>query len=121
MLARDDAEHPVPPEWHAIFHRIADAFAAGNYDLRTPPIAGASAIDRSTAKFISDCVAAYGDSLAPLHPFTWEHAIYQWTNGYWRFLVDLTTQNEQVSDLTLHAKLYDAEDAQLEVVSVHVP
>lgn len=84
-------------------------------------IAGASAIGPSTAKFISDCVIAYGDSLAPLHSSTWEHAIYHWTDGYWMFLVDLTTQNQQVSDLTLHAKLHDTEDSQLEVVSVHVP
>ncbi len=121
MLARDDAEHPVPPEWHATFHRLADAFVAGNYDLRNPPIVGASAIDRSTAEFIADCVMAYGDNLVPLHPSTWERAIYHWENGYWMFLVDLTTQSEQVSDLTLHAKLYDTEDSQLEVVSVHVP
>jgi hypothetical protein len=121
MLAKDDAEHPVPPEWRATFHRIADAFAVGDYELCNHTIANVSAIDRPTAEFISGCVAAYGDSLTPLHPSTWERAIYHWTGGCWTFLVDLTTTNEQVSDLTLHAKLYDTEDSKLEVMSVHVP
>jgi len=42
-------------------------------------------------------------------------------NGYWQLLVDLTTQREQVSDLTLHAKLHDTEPPTLEIESVHVP
>ncbi|WP_425454941.1 DUF7668 domain-containing protein [Hephaestia caeni] len=50
-----------------------------------------------------------------------ERSVYRWLDGYWLFLVDLTTKDEEVSDLTLHAKLADASDARLEVQSVHVP
>lgn len=41
--------------------------------------------------------------------------------GYWQFLVDLTTDSEEVSDLTLHVTLRDAEPPTLEIGSVHVP
>lgn len=41
-------------------------------------------------------------------------------DGYWQLLVDLSTTREQVSDLTLHAKLYDTEPLTLEIESVHV-
>jgi hypothetical protein len=41
--------------------------------------------------------------------------------GYWQFLVDLTTEAENVSDLTVHAILRDSDNARIEVQSVHVP
>ncbi|MBC9035118.1 hypothetical protein IAG41_22240 [Sphingomonas sp. JC676] len=121
MFAKDDAEHPIPPEWHAIFREIADAFVAGDYALLDRTIVGVSPINPSTARFIADSVLAYGDSLAPLHPSVWKSAVYRWMDGYWQLLVDLTTTKEQVSDLTLHAKLYDTAGPTLEIESVHVP
>jgi hypothetical protein len=42
-------------------------------------------------------------------------------DGYWQFLVDLTTAGEKASDLTLHAKLNDGAPPRLEIQSVHVP
>ncbi len=36
-------------------------------------------------------------------------------------LVDLSTEGEPVSDLTLHVKLSEGADLPLEIVSVHVP
>jgi hypothetical protein len=42
-------------------------------------------------------------------------------DGYWQFLIDLTTTAEPVSDLVIHARLRDDGLARLEVQSVHVP
>jgi hypothetical protein len=121
MFAKDDDEHPVPLELHATFHKIAEAFAAGDYALRNHAIAGVRLVDPSTADSIAVAVSAYGDRLAPLHASTWDHAVYRWMGGYWQFLVDLTTDSEEVSDLTLHVTLRDAESPTLEIGSVHVP
>ncbi len=121
MLAKDDAEHPVPSQWHATFHRVADAFVKGDYALCDNIIDGVLPVDSATAEFIAESITAYGDSLAPLHPNTWQRAVYRWMDGYWQFLVDLTTASEEVSDLTLHAKLYDGDSPRLEIQSVHVP
>jgi len=121
MLLQDDDEHLVPPELHAMFNEIADAFAAGDYPLRSHAIAGVGAIDSSTAEAIAESVSAYGDRLASLHSSIWDHAVHRWMDDHWQVLVDLTTERQQVSDLTLHAKLYDTEPRTLEVQSVHVP
>lgn len=120
MLERDDAEHPVPAEWHPIFCQIADAFAAGDFQLRDHPVDRVSMIAPATASSIAASVSAYGDRLAPLHPSTWSRSVYRWMEGYWQLLVDLTTESEEVSDLTLHAKIHDADPPTLEIESVHV-
>jgi hypothetical protein len=120
MLVRDDHEHSVPSELHATFHEIAGAFAIGDYLLRNHAILGVREVDPLTAKAIAESVSAYGGSLAPLHPSTWDYAVYRWMGDYWQMLVDLTTEGEDVSDLTLHAKLHDTEPPTLEIESVHV-
>jgi hypothetical protein len=121
MLQRDDDEHEVPSEWRIPFQRIVDAFLQDDFQLSDHPIDRVAPISPATAKVIVSNVNAYSASLAALNTATWERSIYRWMNGYWLFLVDLTTNDEEVSDLTVHAKLADALDARLEVQSVHVP
>ena len=119
-LEKDYSEHPVPEALRPTFRKIADAFVAGDYTLRSHPIEGVAPVDPEVADLIESNVTAYGDALAPLDEETWVRSIYQWEQGYWEFLVDLTTENQPVSDLTLHAKLWEA-DFRLEIWSVHVP
>jgi hypothetical protein len=122
MLQKDDAEHPVPEPLRSTFRQIADAFTAGDFQLRDHPIHGVRPIDPDTAKWIADNISAYGETLAPLNEETWDRSIYRWMDGYWQMLVDLTTSSEPVSDLTLHAKLYEAGgDFALAVEAVYVP
>jgi len=122
MLSKDGAEHPVPEPLRSTFRQIADAFVAGDYQLRDHPIAGVKPVAPDTAKWIADNISAYGDTLAPLNEDTWDRSIYRWMDGYWQMLVDLTTTSERVSDLTLHAKLYEkGDDFALAVEAVYVP
>lgn len=103
-----------------MFHEVAAAFVVGDYSLRDHAIRGVREVDPSTAKAIANSVLVYGDNLAPLNPSTWNYAVYRWMGEYWQMLVDLTKEGEDVSDLTLHAKLYDSEPPTLEIESVHV-
>jgi hypothetical protein len=121
MLQRDNDEHEVPLDWHTPFDQIVRAFLEKDFRLFDQPIDCVEPIDHSTAKSIAGNIAAYGAALAPLNIATWERSIYRWMDGYWQFLVDLTTDKEDVSDLTLHARLDDAPAARLQVQSVHVP
>lgn len=121
MLKKDDAEHPVPEQWRSTFRQIASAFAAGDFQLRDHPIDGVAPVDAATAQHIANNVAAYGAPLAPLNDATWDRSVYRWMEGYWQMLVDLTTEGEPVSDLTLHAKLFEADGFRLEISSVYVP
>ncbi|MET0360313.1 MAG: hypothetical protein ABW048_01045, partial [Sphingobium sp.] len=89
--------------------------------LQAHLIDGVLPTGQSTAQFIADSIRAYGDPIAPLKQATWDWAVYRWMDGYWQFLVDLTTEGEDVSDLTLRATLRDCDNARIEVQSVHVP
>ena len=121
MLHKDDLEHSVPELWRPTFRQIADAFVAGDFRLRHFPVQRVAPVEPATAEHIAKNVAAYGDPLAALNDATWERSVYRWMDGYWQVLVDLTTQGEPVSDLTLHAKLYDEVEPRLQIDSVHVP
>jgi hypothetical protein len=119
MLQKDDAEHAVPEPLRSTFRQIAEAFVVEDYQLRDHPIAGVRPVEPATAKWIAESISAYGGSLAPLNEQTWERSIYRWMGGYWMALVDLATGSEPVSDLSLHAKLY--EEGDVEVYGVYVP
>ena len=117
MLARDGAELPcrqlrvplfTPSRTLSWLEITSCAFTRSE----------ACAIDFLTEISIAKSILAYGDSLAPS---TWQHAVYRWMEGNWQMLIDLTTENERMSDLTLHAKIYGAEPLILEIQSVHVP
>ena len=121
MALMDDAEHPVPEPWRAKFAEIAAALAAGDFQLCKFRVEGVEPVDQDTADHIAANVAAYGDRLAPLDEATWHRSIYHWAGGCWEVLVDLSTVSEPVSDLTLHAKVYEADCSRLKIDSVHVP
>jgi hypothetical protein len=121
MLRKDDAEQSVPEDWRSTFRQIVDAFLAGDFDLRDHPIGRVAPIDPDTARINASNIADYGDALAPLEEETWDRSVYCWAGGHWEFLVDLSTEHEKVSDLTLHAKLYEEDQDRLEVCLVYVP
>ncbi|NVD45915.1 DUF7668 domain-containing protein [Qipengyuania atrilutea] len=119
-LAKDDTEHRVPEPWRTKFRQIAEAFAAGDFQLNDHSIEGLAPIDLASADFFRDSSRAYGDDLASLDDATWERSVYCWIDGHWEFLVDLTTEHEPVSDLALHARL-EERTGLLILDSVHVP
>ena len=121
MLAKDEAEHPIPNRWRTTFRGLVDAFVAGDFQLREHDLNDVAPIDAAAAKRIAENVAAYGEALAPLDDATWATSVYCWQDGYWQMLVDLSTVSKPVSDLTLHALLRAADVSRLEIDSVHVP
>lgn len=121
MLAQDDREHPIPEQLRPRFQDLVAAFVAGDYRLSRHKLDGIAPIDEDTAQFIAGQIAAYGAALAPLNNQVWQRSIYLWMDGYWEFLIDLSTTQEPVSDLALHAKLFGGPSGRIEVSSVHVP
>ncbi|NYT41840.1 hypothetical protein HZY97_13800 [Sphingomonas sp. R-74633] len=120
ILARDDDEHPIPPEIHPIFRQIVDAFLAGDWQLDSPGIPGVQPVDAETADWMAANVRDYGSALAPLDAATWQRSVYHWMDGYWDFLVDLSMVDEAVSDLALQAR-YREDSGMFEVRSIYVP
>lgn len=120
-MQMDEDEHSVPELWHPRFQEIAAALAAGDFQLCKSRVEGVEPVDRVTADLISANVTAYGDRLVSLEEATWDRSVCRWMGGYWQVLVDLSTIDEPVSDLTLHAKVYEADCSRLKIDSVHVP
>ena len=122
MLAKDDDEHPLPEEWRPAIRQLVDAFVAGDFELRDHCLPHVAPIDASTAEVIADNISDYGEKLAALDDAVWRRSVCRWMDGYWQLVVDLTTEAEPVSDLALHARLYEAGAFfRLEIQSVHVP
>ena len=122
VLLKDGCEHPIPQDLRAVFEQIVLAFVEGDYRLAGRDIGRVASIDDELSAFIAESVSAYGSSLAPLNPKVWERSIYAHDTGErWSVLVDLTTEDEEVSDLVLHADLILEPDLSIRVWSVHVP
>ena len=121
MLAQDDDEHPVPEEMRPRFRELTAAFVTGDFQLSRPALDGVSQLDADTARFISEQIVAYGDNLASLSDEVWQRSAYRWMDGHWEFLIDLSTDREPVSDLVLHARLFDGPSGRIEVWSIQVP
>lgn len=121
MLALDDEEHPVPEEMRRRFQEVVAAFVTGDFQLSNHVLDGVASIDADTAGFIEGQIAAYGDGLVPLSDEVWQRSVYHRMEDHWEFLVDLSTIQEPVSDLALHAKLFGGPSGRIEVWSVHVP
>lgn len=120
MLARDDKEHPIPEGLRPRFRDLVGALVAGDFQLSNPRLDGVAPIDARLGDFIAEQINAYGATLAPLSEEVWERSIYVWDSPNWQFLIDLSTTEEPVSDLVLHARA-DGEKGLIEVWSVHVP
>lgn len=121
MLARDDKEHRIPDGLRLRFRELVAALVAGDFQLSTHTLAGVAPIEARLADFIVEQIEAYGATLAPLSDEVWQRSVYAWDGSNWQFLIDLTTTDEPVSDLVLHARLRDDDVGQIQVWSVHVP
>ena len=120
-LEHDDNENPIPDELRPVFKSIADAFANADYGLQDHTIEGVELAGTDTAVNIEDCVAAYGDPLVGLDDATWQRSCYRKMGDHWAALVDLATENERVSDLTLHSRIFLDPGLRIVIDSVHVP
>lgn len=123
MLTKAEGEHPVPVEWRPVFVKIVDAFLAGDFALSQHSVGVRTIVEPETALSIPDQIADYGDRLVPLNDAVWKRSVYMWGDitKRWEFIVDLSTEQQIVSDLIIHAKLYERGEFVLEIHSVYVP
>jgi len=120
-LATDGAEHPIPIELRSIFSQIVDAWVAGDYQLQSLRLDEVELLDRDLADGIVINIQEYGAELASLHPDVWQRSCYSRQEGRWQAIIDLTTKEETVSDLAMHADLFLDPELRIKVWSVHVP
>ena len=121
VLSEDDKEHPIPTILRPAFESIAAAFAAGDFRLKSVKLPEVVPIESDLAADFAANVSDYGEQLITLHPEVWDRACYSFQRTHWDAIIDLSTRNEQVSDLAMHARIRTTPDLQIEIWSIHVP
>lgn len=115
-----DRELPVPEKWRPMIADIVCAIVRNDFsfeDLNVrvePP-------DDKLQDDIRESIGDYGCTRIALRAETSKHAVYIWFEGHWQVIVDLCSEEEGVSDLALHLKVYDDTVPKFEISSVHVP
>jgi len=97
-----DEELPVPIEWRSILKKIADEITAG----RVPRGENIRAIDAERLEISLDNIRDYPDPIGSLHDVTWCSSIYAWQDNFWEVLLDLSTTDNERSDLVLHLRVH---------------
>lgn len=114
-------ELPVPNAWRPALKLLADAVVFHS-PLTTVDGFIFERIDEESVLINQSNINDYPESLGPLTAASWTSSIYIWDEGYWRVLVDLTTDAGEVSDLVLHAKITERESAYaIEPGLIYVP
>lgn len=114
-------ECPVPEKWRSSLKRLADAYTvqgelSEDGDVLTPKL-DADVLEISRAN-----IADYPDAMGELADSSWATSIHVWQGSHWEVLIDLTTENGQVSDLVLHCRVAQVDGAYVvEPGLVYVP
>lgn len=119
-LVKGDGEHQLPLNWQGRFEEIVARLVEGDFAFG-PDIGDIEPVSPAEQDRFVHNIRAYGDRLTRLDPAVWRSSIYAWANGHWVVLVDLTTENEPVSDLVLHAQIIDDDPVRIVLDSIHVP
>ena len=117
----DDREQAVPTVWRSALKQLADQAVLGteidaliNIVIRPIDIA-----TRSSHRYNID---DYPDKLGPIGEHSWAKSIYIWNSTSWKVLVDLTDLNGDITDLVLHAEVYETDSGYLiEPGLIYVP
>lgn len=108
----------MPTAWRPTLKMIADTFVAGGI----PSGEGIREIDPESARINAVNIQNYGKTLGPLTDRAWETSVYIWMRSYWQALVDLSTSDNERSDLVLHVKIYEVGSSfQFESGLIYVP
>jgi hypothetical protein len=121
-IRKDDSmEHAIPSQWRPVIKGIVDALRH-NTSFRGEVGILIKELPSSEYERIFRNIQSYGGSLAELPEETWSTSICQWQDGYWELLVDLFTNEDDLSDLALFLKVEEGRDRYIFTIqSVHVP
>lgn len=117
----DENELPIPDTWRLVLKEIADCLVKQDFQFTIAPI-NVLRVGNETASINQNNVDGYPDTLGALSCKTWKTSIYIWDGGYWRVLLDLSTEQGETSDLVLHIKVREKVDGfEFEPGLIYVP
>lgn len=117
----EDQELPVPSAWRTALKALVDAVVLQT-KLREIEGFVIMSIEDDLLQICRSNIEDYPDTLGPLSEETWKSSICVWNEGFWAVLVDLTTNDGEVSDLVFHAKVTErGEEYLIEPGLIYVP
>lgn len=117
----EGAEHRVPLRWREPIAALVKVMAEDPGALSTISTPFVP-VDEALIEHIRSNVEEYGGRLVPLSAAVWERSVSSWQGDHWDVLVDLSMEDEPVSDLTLHLEVEESGNGWLfRVHLVYVP
>ena len=114
-------ERPIPHAWRDALAAIVRALADGDCSLASLPDGFIKPTPQDAAR-IRAAISDYGATITELPAASWDTSVCMWYGPEWDALVDLWTVEEGRSDLVLHAKIREMEEAySYEIYLVYVP
>ena len=105
LAEKDEAqEHQIPTAWRPIIRSVVSAFVKKDYRLSVCG-PGVEKITPEMAAQIRDSIRSYGATLTDLPEDAWKTSTCMWYGTHWDALVDLWTQEEGPSDLTMDVRV----------------
>lgn len=116
----ENEELPVPMIWRQTIYKIVDELKKGNFQIQG--IKNVDPLDVSNAETIRKSIDYYDDKILPLPEETWSTSTYRWVLDHWEIIIDLFTEREGLSDLSLFINVSEnSSDYTFQVESIHVP
>jgi len=116
-----EAHHPIASAWQPALRSLVAALVRGEFELQIRP-AEVDPLEPGVAEQMRAYVADYGETLTALSAECWSTSVSQWMGDHWVILVDLATVESGISDLVLHAKVFETPlSFRIVVESIHVP
>ena len=121
IVKDEDRERPIPLVWRAPLKPIVDALVRGEVPASAAPLI-VGAVDPDNLRINRENIADYPDALGPLGDAAWQSSVYIWMAGHWDVLIDLMTEDGEISDLVLAARIIEAGDQfMIEPGLIYVP
>lgn len=119
-IKKDNNQHVVPVEWRKNISEIVDIIRFEEFD-KLQFMDFVESVSPDDEQRIKENVEDYGEILAPLLDDSWSSSVCQWMEGYWELVIDLCTDTEGVSDLSLFLRAYEKEASVIfSIIDVHV-
>jgi hypothetical protein len=115
-----EAQMPVPADWVPELSRIVEAIRHNCLEGYRSELVRPVGIELASS--IQSNIRRYGAKLGSLPPETWHTSACQWMGGYWDVLVDLYTEEKELSDLVLSVRVRErVNGVEFDIKSVYVP
>ena len=99
VIKDENLELPVPLMWRESLESLANSFVLNKFPLVDAQFKLAK-YDTEIITLNFDNISDYPEKLGLLSERSWDTSIFQWVDGYWEVLIDLSNEKGEIDDST---------------------